>query len=271
MRKTEISTVIGYGIGIFCILFSIKMAGNLSSFWNAPSVFITIGGTLGSVVVAFPMARLKKLGPVIKKSFKKEKYDLVKDIDTVVELSETARRKGILALDDIAEQYDHDPFLQKGIMFIVDGMDKEQLRTSLQTELYFTQKRHQKGHSMLDMIANTVTSLGLLGTYIGLIPMLENLDDPTKLGPLMAVELVTSFYGAFISYVIFSPMSKKLKSMSADEMVRNEFLIEGLVAIQEGQNPKMIRETLTLYLSKKEMKSEPKRGRRSKVKVREVA
>ncbi|HBM81308.1 MAG TPA: motility protein A, partial [Clostridiaceae bacterium] len=100
-----------------------------------------------------------------------------------------------------------DKFLKKGILLIIDGADKDQLRETLETEIYFMQQRHQKGHAMLDMIASTVTSLGLLGTYIGLIPMLVKLDDPTKLGPLMAIELVTSFYGAFFAYVIFSPMS----------------------------------------------------------------
>ena len=108
---------------------------------------------------------------------------------------------------------------------------------------------------MIDMIAATAPSLGLLGTYIGLIPMLQNLEDPTKLGPLMAIELVTSFYGAFLAYVIFGPMSKRLRSMSADEMTRKELFLEGLLAIEAKQNPRMIIETLTAYLTKKEAKS----------------
>ncbi|HBG77150.1 MAG TPA: motility protein A, partial [Clostridiales bacterium] len=96
------------------------------------------------------------------------------------------------------------------------------------------------------------TSLGLLGTYVGLIPMLINLEDPTRLGPLMAVELVTSFYGAFISYILFTPMSRRLKNMSRDEVTRKELVIEGLVAIQENQNPRRIRDSLMAFLSKKD-------------------
>ena len=273
MPKFSKSTLVGYAVGIFCIVYSIKLAGNGRTFLDWTSVFITIGGTLGAVIVSFPVDRLKMLGPVMKKAFHKEPYDLKKDIDTIVSLGEVARKEGPLALEDTAEEYKDDEFLRKGILLIVDGTDKEQLRSSMETEIYFMQQRHQKGHAMLDMIATTATSLGLLGTYIGLIPMLVNLEDPTKLGPLMAVELVTSFYGAFLAYVVFSPMSRRLKNMSRDEATRKELLIEGLIAIRENQNPRVIRESLTAYLSKKEAERMRQQQEKNapKAKLRKVA
>jgi chemotaxis protein MotA len=272
LGKSAKSIWVGFAIGFACILYSIKLSGDLRTFLNWPSVLITLGGTTGAVVVSFPMERLKAFWPLIKKAFTNEKYDLEQDIELIVSLAETARRESLLALEDAVDQYTDDKFLKKGILMIIDGADKEQLRDALETEIGFMQQRHQKGHAMLDMIASTVTSLGLLGTYIGLIPMLVSLEDPTKLGPLMAIELVTSFYGAFFAYVIFSPLSRKLKVMSSDEVARKEFLIEGLTMIEENQNPKMIKDRLTFYtMSKQDTSSMRSQRRQSKPNIREVA
>lgn len=253
--KSAKSTLIGFSIGILCVVSSIMMSGNFRSFLNWPSVFITVGGTLGAMIVAFPPNRLKTLGAVMKKSFSKQTLDLDKDIQTIVTLSNTIRKDGALKLEDSVDRYTKDEFLKKGLMLLVDGADREFLKCTMQREIYRTAKRHQKGQQMIEMIAATAPSLGLLGTYIGLIPMLEHLEDPTKLGPLMAIELVTSFYGAFIAYVVFSPMAKRLRSMSSDEMTRKELLLEGLLAIEAKQNPRMIIETLTAYLTKQEARS----------------
>lgn len=126
-------------------------------------------------------------------------------------------------------------------------MDEEQLRNLLEGSTYFMKQRHQKNASMFDMIGATAPALGLLGTYVGLIPMLNNLDDPASLGPMMALELVSSFYGAFIAYVIFSPLAKRLKNMSKEEVIRRDILIEGLASIQQGKNPNLIKEELYAF------------------------
>jgi chemotaxis protein MotA len=235
-------------VGVSFVVGSIIVSGEPGSFWNLPSAFIIMGGTVGSVIVAFPPKRLKTLMPVMKKAFKKDNYDIKEDIRTIVSLSEIARRQGFLALEDYIAQT-NDEFLKKGLQLIVDGAEEEQLRDSLEGATYFMRQRHNKGANMLGMIAATAPALGLLGTYIGLIPMLNNLDDPTKLGPMMALELVSSFYGAFIAYVVFSPLSKRLKFMSEEEETRRELLIEGLAAIQQGQNPKFVREKLATYMN----------------------
>ena len=248
MFKSSKTSWIGLVGGIACVYIAIRMSGDIKTFISWPSIYITLGGTLAAMILSFPPERLKTLWPVMKKAFVNEKFDFEKDIDTITNLAEITRREGLLALEDAIDKYTDDKFLKKGILLIVDGADKEQLREYMETEIYFMQQRHQKGHAMLDMIASSVTSLGLMGTYVGLIPMLHSLEDPTKLGPLMAIELVTSFYGAFFAYVIFMPMSKRLKVMSANEVTRKEFLLEGLTDIEENQNPKMIREKLVFYM-----------------------
>lgn len=208
-----------------------------------------IGSTLGSTIIAFPPKRLKTLGSVIRRSWIKDNYDLKEDVLNLVALAEISRKEGLLSLEEHIDEYTDDEFIKRGILLIVDGSDEEQLRNILEGSTYFMKQRHQKGYAMLDMIAATAPALGLLGTYVGLIPMLNNLEDPTTLGPMMALELVSSFYGAFIAYVVFSPLSKRLKIMSSEEASRRELLVEGLVAIQQGKNPTLIREELFAFIN----------------------
>lgn len=249
LSKLGTSTFIGLIAGVSLILGSVFISGHAGLFWNLPSLFIIMGGTFGSVIMAFPPKRLKTLGSVIKKAFNKDTYDINQDLLTIVSLAETSRKEGLLALEDSVDQYTDDDFIKRGIRLIVDGADEEQLRNSLEGSMYFMKQRHQKGAAMLDMIASTAPALGLLGTYVGLIPMLNNLEDASKLGPMMALELVSSFYGAFLAYVIFSPLAKRLKFMSGEEASRKEILIEGLAAIQQGKNPNLIKEALSAYMN----------------------
>lgn len=247
MSRLRNTTAIGLFIGVAFVVGSVIVTGEPVLFWNLPSAFIIFGGTLGVVITAFPLHRLKTFGSVVKRSFKRDSYDLKNDILVLIKFSEISRRDGILALEDYADQFTEDDFIKKGIQLIVDGADEEQLRNLLEGSTYFMKQRHQKGASMIELIASTAPALGLLGTYVGLIPMLNNLDDPTKLGPMMALELVSSFYGAFIAYVIFAPMARKLKFMNKEEESRRELLIEGLAAIHQGKNPKLIKEELSAY------------------------
>lgn len=270
MSNYKNSTFIGLFLGVSLIVGSIIVTGEPVLFWNIPSAFIIFGGTIGSTIAAFPPQRLKTMGKVIKKAFAREEYNLKEDILTLVKLSEISRKSGLLALEDYIDQITNDEFLQKGLRNIVDGADEEQLRNLLEGSTYFMKQRHQKGAAMLDMIAATAPALGLLGTYVGLIPMLNNLDDPTSLGPMMALELVSSFYGAFIAYVVFSPLAKRLKFMSREEESRRELLVEGLVSIQQGKNPRLLKEELAAFANidldpaaKKGVKSKKSRNAQS--------
>lgn len=252
MKRLSVSTVIGLGIGVMCVVMGIATSGNFRSFYNLPSLFIIVGGTVGAVVTSFPPKQLKMFVPVFLKGFRRQKADFGKDIQTIVRISTYARKKGTLALEDIAEEYRDDHFLYKGLLLIADGVGRETLIGNLKDEIYYMKKRHQSGYAMMDMVADSVTSLGLMGTYVGLIPMLQHLEDPASLGPLMAVELVSSFYGAFLSYVIFGPVAHRLRMMTADEVLRDTILLEGLAAVQEGQNPREIEERLMSALTMKQ-------------------
>lgn len=145
------------------------------------------------------------------------------------------------------------PFLKKGIMLIVDGTDTELIKTILETEVYFVSSRHTEGQSMIQSMASFAPAYGMIGTLIGLIIMLENLDDPESLGPGMATALVTTFYGVVLANLVFTPIAKKLKAQSDMEKLQKELYIEGLLSIQEGENPRIIRDKLTAFIARHEM------------------
>ncbi len=248
MRKIlGLSTLFGLVLNLGFMLSGIVSSGQPHLFWNVPSFFIIIGGTLGAFVTAFPPARIKTFGAVLKKAFTKNDFNIKEDILALIRLSEISRREGLLALEDHLDQYVEDEFIKKGIRLIVDGADEDQLRNQLEGATHFMKQRHQKGAAMLDMLAITAPALGLVGTYVGLIPMLTNLNDPNSLGPMMALELVSSFYGGFLANIIFGPLAKRLKNMSREEAERRELLIEGLAGIQQGKNPKIMKDELFSY------------------------
>lgn len=247
LKKYGKTTFIGIIIGLSFVIGGVIATGEADLFWDLPSFFIIVGGTVGSFVMGFSVNDLKRFVPVFKKAFTNDEVNLVDDLLLLINLSEIARRKGLLPLEQYSEDNVEDDFLKEGIMLIVDGADEESLRNKLEGETYYMKQRHQKGAAMMDHISTTAPALGLLGTYVGLIPMLNNLDDPESLGTMMALELVSSFYGAFIAYVIFAPVAKKLKTLSKEEMIRRSILIEGLVAVQERKNPRFTREELASF------------------------
>ncbi len=261
-RGFAFTTLIGLVGGVACVAIAIAESGNLKLFINIPSFLIIVGGTIFALILSYPMSTLKTLGSVIRQAFVRDNHDPIEDIDTLVELSELARREGLLAMEGYVENSD-DPFLKKGLHLLADGADRENLENSMMSVIYHTHKRHRTGASMLSMIASTAPGLGLVGTYVGLIPMLVNMRDPDSLGPLMAIELVSSFYGGFLANVIFAPMAKKLLSKATQEKDRNELLLEGILAIQEGKNPRLLREELLAYLTKREADKTPRRKKRS--------
>lgn len=248
-RRFALTTLIGLAGGVGCVAIAIAEAGNLALFINIPSLLIIVGGTCFALVMSYPFSTLKTLGSVLKQAFMQDNIDPIKDIETILELSELARREGLLAIEGYAEGGE-DHFLQKGLNLLVDGVDRDDLEASMMSEIYHAQKRHRAGASMVSMIATLAPGLGLVGTYVGLIPMLVNMMDPDALGPMMAIELVSSFYGGFLANVIFSPMAKKLLSKSDQEKDRNELILEGLLGIQEGKNPRLLRGDLMAYLTK---------------------
>ena len=250
MEKT---TVIGIVFGVACIVISILLSGNLMSFYDEASIFIVLGGVIASTIVSYPGKMLKSLKTVYLNAFRAKKIDLNDDIDLIIRIANVARREGLLALEDAVGDLNN-PFLEKGIMLIVDGADAELVKNVLETEIAFIQERHAQGQAIIMSMSSYSPAYGMIGTLIGLINMLEQLDDMSTLAPNMAVALVTTFYGVVLANLVFTPIAKKLKVQSDMEGLQKELYLEGLLSIQDGENPRIIKDKLTAFIARRDLR-----------------
>ena len=258
----DLATIGGIGVGMGFIIWGIAMDGSLLSFYNLPSIIIVLGGTIASTLVAYPLKKAKESLKIVRKAFSARELNQGETIDKIIEIANVARREGLLALEEAAENIDDD-FLQKGIMLIVDGTDPELVRNILETELAFLEQRHGTGKGLFETMGSFAPAFGMIGTLIGLINMLQRLDDPKSVGPSMAVALITTFYGSVLANLIFIPIAAKLKIRSREEILIKEIMVEGLLSIQAGENPRIIEEKLKAFLSpqiRKDMQNSKNEG-----------
>jgi chemotaxis protein MotA len=225
------------------------MEADILTYINGPSIFITVGGTFGALVASTPMEDLKKLFPLVMLSMRKSEIDLNQQIEDIVDMANIARRNGLLALEDRINGME-DPFMKNGVMLILDGTDPELVKNVMETEVYFIDERHSRNAAIFDRGSALSPAFGMIGTLIGLINMLQQLDDSAALGPAMAVALITTFYGVLMANVIFNPIANHLRLKSMDEQVQKNIIIEGILSIQDGENPRVIRDKLKAFISK---------------------
>lgn len=245
----DISTIIGLVLGTVFVIVSIILGeGRVALFLDWPSVMIVFGGIIAALFVSYPIPKLLEGFKTGKHAFSKQEIDPTEVISKINELALSARKEGLLALEEIAQGMD-DPFLQKGILLIVDGTDADLLRSILETEIAFVENRHKDNQKFWDSVAELGPAWGMIGTLIGLIIMLDNLNDPSTLGPKMGVALITTFYGSMIANLVATPISNKLKLRSNDEILHKQVMVEGLLSIQAGENPRVIEEKLKAFLS----------------------
>lgn len=249
------ATLIGFLVGALSLIISILLGGPLTTFWDLPSVFVVVGGTIASLMINFSMKEVMSVLKVIKNVFFEKEESLVKVIDLLVSLAEKARREGILAIEKALDEVD-DPYLKGGLRLAVDGSEPDVIKDSMEIELDNMEKRHKKGQKIVDATATFGPAYGMIGTLIGLINMLKTLEDPSTIGAGMAVALITTFYGAVIANFLCLPLKGKLESNSAREITKKELIIEGVIGIQGGDNPRMLRSKLETYLAPEERSKE---------------
>ncbi|PIE77293.1 MAG: motility protein A [Clostridiales bacterium] len=259
----DIGTLGGIAVGFALIVWAIIVGGSpMSSFFDAGSIIIVIGGTFAATFVSFPMSRVLAVGKVFSKAINNSNNDSVGVIQKIIELANVARREGLLALEEAVGQIDDD-FLKKGVMLIVDGTDPELVKAILETEIDFVMDRHGSGKKLFDTLGSLAPAFGMIGTLVGLVAMLQNLDDPAAIGPSMAVALLTTFYGSVLANLIFIPIATKLEVNSDEELLVRNIMLEGLLSIQAGENPRIIEEKLKAFLPpgvRKSMTSETEGG-----------
>jgi len=217
-------------------------------FFNLPSAMIVLGGVMSATLINFRMKDLLSVFRVLRKVFTSSEISSAETISHMVLLAEKARREGILSLEKELESVDDD-FLKQGIQYAVDGAEPETIRAILESELVSLEERHKLGQSIFVSMAFFAPAFGMIGTLIGLIQMLKTLDEPSKIGYGMATALITTFYGALLAYLFFQPVAGKLGNRSKEERLHKELVLEGVLAIQSGDNPRIVREKLLTFVA----------------------
>ena len=249
----ELGTLVGMILGLVFIIASILITawggdGGIGDFLDAPSAMIVIGGTICSGLIAVKLKNFIVAAKAAVITFKPPVLDPAGAIDTIVALANTARKEGVLALEESAANMG-DEFLKKGIMLIVDGTDPELVKGIMETELGYTDERHGGVAALYENLAAYAPSWGMMGTMIGLVLMLRDLENPDTLGPMMALALVTTFYGCILANFLFNPIASKLRDISKEEILFRTVMVEGMLSIQAGENPRIIEEKLKSFLA----------------------
>ena len=265
--------LIGIVLAVFFTLFGIAFdAGGtppidfdkLGNFVDVSSILIVVGGTLAVVIACYP--KLAKSFPAhIKIMLRAKAFDPTTYVEQLVELAQIARKNGLLALEEKANEQT-DPFFKQAIMLIVDANDPDRVRSILENDIEQTSARHQEVVAMYERGSNAAPAFGMIGTLIGLINMLKALDgaDMDSLGPNMSVALVTTFYGSLLAHVLFNPIAANLTARDEEEILCRQIIVEGIMAIQSGENPKFLRERLMTFMRQKMREGEFQSGGREK-------
>lgn len=255
--------LIGVGLAVLFTLFGIVVSitlspfgvsfniGALINFFDVSSILIVIGGTLAVVIACYPK-EVKSLPKHFAIMLKANAFDPAEYIEQLTELAQIARKNGLLALEEKGNEQTN-TFFKQAIMLVVDNNDPDRVRSILQNEIEQTSERHQVVIGMYDRGAGAAPAFGMIGTLIGLINMLKDLGggDMDSLGPSMSVALITTLYGSFLAHVIFTPIATNLTARDEEEVLCRQIIMEGIMAIQSGENPKFLRERLMTFMNEK--------------------
>ncbi|MEN8906788.1 MAG: MotA/TolQ/ExbB proton channel family protein [Clostridiales bacterium] len=245
----DLATIVGIVLGIICIILSILLGGgSIVAFIDYPSIMVVFGGTIASLLISFRIHEIKPIMKVTVLAFTTKKTDLAGLISLFTVLSQKARKEGLLSLEADIEKND-DKYIKNAMQLVVDGVEAEIIKDLMETEITKMEQRHKKGMSLFKVLGSMSPAWGMIGTLIGLVNLLKALDDPAKIGPAMAIALLTTLYGSLIANIFCIPVENKLKLRSDEETQQKEMIIEGILSIQSGENPKVTESKLKLFLS----------------------
>jgi chemotaxis protein MotA len=230
-------------------------AGGIKIYWNLPSLMITCGGTLAATLINYTVPELLRIFKVVKVAFLPRRMGYIETIEIIVKAAQTARKEGLLALEKEIKEI-KDNFLREGLQLVIDGAPPDLLEDILFLKLDYQQQRHKIGQGIFETMAMYAPAFGMAGTLIGLIRMLLFMSNPSTIGPAMSVALLTTLYGVLIAYLIFYPIAGKLKTLSSEEKLLREIMVEGILSIQRGDNPYLLRQKLLAFLPSKKGKNE---------------
>lgn len=254
------TTLVGIVLGFALVIVGIGTA-NLSNFYDVSSIWIVVGGTLAAIITSVKWQQLRQIPSHFRILFGKNRNNSARYVQILEELAIEARKNGVLSLEGKADKY-RDPFLTKAVSLIVDAMGEQKVREILEGDLESLEQRHEAGISIYQKAAGFAPAFGMIGTLIGLINMLKSLSldmgGGDTLGQGMSVALVTTFYGSILSNLIFQPIANKLSILHDEELLCKQMIVEGVLAIQAGENPRFVREKLLGFLREKERRGKKK-------------
>lgn len=243
----DLGTIIGLFLISFLIVGSMMLGAGVMVYIDIPSLMITVGGSLSALLVAFKLEQMKGIIKYVAVAFKPHQYNIPALVKTIVEYAIKARRDGILSLEQNVNQEEND-FLRKGLSMAVDGSEPDAIRELLEIDMEQALGRHNSNADIFDKWAELAGSYGMLGTLIGLVAMLLNMSDPSSIGPAMAVALITTLYGSLIANTVGTPMANILRVRAQDEALMKLMVIEGIISIQAGDNPRVLESKLLSFL-----------------------
>ena len=245
----DIATLIGIISATILIVASMASGGSLASFWNVPGLMIVAGGTMAATLINESLARVMGAVKVGLQAFLVKKASPEQTIQVVVDLASKARKEGLVSLENDVIP---DDFLARGVRLGVDGLDPDAIHGILHAELKTLKTRHARGQTIFKFMGATAPAMGMVGTLVGLVQMLKTLDDPSAIGPAMAIALLTTLYGAIIAFVVCNPIASKLEHRTAEEVAQKQLAIAGVESILKGENSMVIQSKLEAFLSPQE-------------------
>ena len=253
----DIATIIGIIAGFGLIIGAILLNGSLMAFANGPGLLIVLGGTIAATLINQKLRYVVGAFSVAMNALIDRVFPIDELVATIHELNQTARKHGVLALEKVDVRY---PFLARATDLAIDAMESDFIVSSMKRELAEIRNRHQRGQQIFRFMASTSPAMGMIGTLIGLVNMLQTLDDPSSIGPAMAVALLTTFYGAVLAFLVFGPIAEKLEARTKEEVLRGNLAIAGIESIVNLENRAKTQAKLDAYLAPKERKAQSKEG-----------
>lgn len=243
----DITTIIGLIIGLVALVGGFLLeGGQVGGLLQLTAALIVFGGTLAAVLISFPLAKLRTIPKALSLAFISKTNTADNIVEDITGMASVSRREGVLALERIAETH-QDPFLREGIQLIVDGTDHSAVRQMLELEIDAVAKKHEGYAKIFESAGGYAPTMGIIGTVMGLIHVLGSLTEPAALGPAIALAFTATLYGVASANLIFLPIASKIKARSEDELDRMEMILEGILSIQNGDHPVLVRRKLESY------------------------
>jgi chemotaxis protein MotA len=243
----DIATILGVisAFGLVCV--AIFMGSGIQLFINVPALMIVVGGTLGATMIHYPLRDVFGVFSIVKKTLFTKNISIAELIKRFIAFANKSRKEGILALEGEIKDV-KDAFFRKGVQLSTDGLEPEEIRDVLETEVDFIRGRHQLGAEIFTTMGTFSPALGMIGTLIGLVQMLQQMEDPSSIGPAMAVALLTTFYGSIMANIVCLPIAGKLRTRSKEEVLTKDMTIQGVISLSNGDNPRILEQKLLAFI-----------------------